>query len=226
MITAAALLLIAIANLGVSFAYGNNGYEAFLTACLALMILLHWQIVVLLKAVKNKYNLWIALLSTPVLAFVWLLLFTALMLSLTYVSPGAAAVRAETNWWIVFIGALPYMLPRILSNTKTTIDGASMNLLVTLYSVAIALGAIIGFTSSEGGISSVILVLAVELQVIVAFIYTKTHFVDNVMLSTKRLLDNSFASNQDTVSYIRIFLIGLPLVAPLFLVISLPFIFA
>lgn len=219
------LAVIAAGNVLLSFYYGNNGYEAFLTACLGLLILMHWQLAQLISVVKRDHGLFLSILVVPPLGIIWMILFAALMVCLTYTSDAAGSVRLETNWLLVFAGAVPYLLPRLLVRATNSIETSSINLLVTIYSVVFAAIAIVSFGSQDSIFGKTILVIALELQVLIAFIFAKTSFVTKVIKNTESVKRRYFANDDNAMFYTVVGVVGAALLGPALLLISLPLLF-
>ena len=212
------LILIGCVTTIISFAYGSNGYEAFLSTSLALLILFHWQAIVLLRAVRRRYGLLRLLLLLPLVLVIWLFVFVALMLCLTYWTPQIGEVRAQVSWMLVVVGAVPYAVVRYYTATNDTVESLGFAALVTMYAAVTALFALVVYSSADSVLSSIVLIVAAECQVVISYLFIKSNFVKDVVQLSNRYVGDIPSAGRNAGLNLSVFILGSILIAPMLII--------
>ena len=212
------LILLGALSVGLSYYFGNDGIEAFLIALFGLIILFHTQIVLVTRAYSRQYGRIAGVLSVLFILTLWLgLVFGLSLFTFTYLPGIVAEIGKQINWSIVLLGSLPYGLPRLLKNENNSAQFLSVNLLVTTYSLLASMIALVVAEDQFKDGFSIALVLVVEVQVILAFIYSRTKYVEIVFKNVRGYSDSNSIGRDDIAAYAACALIGIPLFIPIVL---------
>lgn len=214
------IVVVLIINVILSYTFGNNGYEAFITVSLALGILITWQSIKMFRLIQDS-NSWMIVRAIYILAliFFWFVVLSGVILSVSSSSYDPKGITPDINWLIVLIGTIPYLLPRLISiQNDFSFNKAAVGWVTTMYSVMVLFIAVVGFYNSTSRFGNIMLVMAVQLQYLMNHLTVKTNYLERSHGSALKLVNNLHFEKSDFGKYIIIAVVGLPYIAPLAIV--------
>lgn len=214
------IVVISCFNVILSYAFGNNGYEAFITVSIALGILISWQSVQMFSLIRRSHS-WLVVKAIYALAltFFWFVIISGVILSISRGSYDSKVITPNINWLIVLIGTIPYLLPRIIhGRSDLNFNKAAVGWVTTLYSVMVLFIAVLGFHDSRSEFGSILLVLAIQLQYLMSHLAAKTSYLERSHASALKLVRKLRLERSDFGKYIIITLVGVPFIVPLVIV--------
>ncbi len=211
------VLLVSGLNIILAYAFSKSGYEAFITVCIALGMLFTLLSLHIVKLIlKGNYWQGFKLLCVPVVAFVWFLVIAGVLLSVSPSAYSADKSLPTIKWWIVLVGTLPYLMPRLnFVSAKRSLKYSFLSMLTVLYSVAILLIAAIGFHNPSAPEKNILLVIGVQLQYVMSYAVLKTNYIQKSLDFSNKLAKRLNLHNNDLGSYIVVLTVGLPFILPL-----------
>lgn len=211
------VLIISLVNILLAYIYSKSGYEAFITVSIALGLLFTLLSISSLRLIfRSSYWLIVKLIFVPLIAFMWFMIICGVMLS---VSPSAYSPNKslpDINWWIVIIGTLPYLLPRLnLISSKQTLKHSIISMLYVLYSVMVLLIAAISFHSPNASEKNIMLILGIQLQYLMNYAVLKTNYLEKSLYFSNKTARKFNIHNNDLGTYFVVIVVGLPFILPL-----------
>ena len=209
-----------IFNVILSYVFGNNGYEAFITLSIALGILITWQSLQLARHLfQSKTWLIIKLLGLVLLGFFWFIVIAGVMLSVSGNAYDPTVSVPNVNWLIVIIGTGPYLLPQLsFYKIKVGFHKTATGMLTTLYSVMVLFIAALGFYNNQAKYQGLVLVLAIQLQYLMNHVIIRTDYLNRSHATATNIARRLKINGNDLGQNLTIFLVGLPFFMPLMIV--------
>lgn len=220
------LIVVGAVNIWLSYAFGNKGVEAFLTATFGLVILFHLQVIVLIRSIDRSRGLagqiTMRILAGLVSATFWLFLALAFLIFVpTYLPILTSSLDLNINWILVLAGTMPYAIARLLQSKRDSVERASVNIIVTTYSLIASITALLVATAANTKDASFPMVFTVNVQIILAFVFSRTEYVQGITRIARLLSDKYFNKDDNFVTYAVWAAIALPLFIPIIFLFSL-----
>jgi hypothetical protein len=214
-------LLISVLNIVMAILFSKNGYEAFVTASVAIGILFTILYLDTIRLTfQSKVWLIVKLLCIPLFAFVWFLVVIGVMLTISRNAYMPNINVPAVNWWLILIGTLPYLLPRLNFLRSKSPRYTLLSIITTIYSVVVFLIAAIDFNSSRSLSHNIILVLAIQLQYLMNYAVLKTNYLEKSLASANNLVARLKLAGNGFGMFIVITIVGLPFFIPLAVVLT------
>jgi hypothetical protein len=210
------LLLSAVLTIMLSYLFGNDGHEAFLTTTLALGILMTWLSIQLIRLNFGSRQ-WFAvkLFALIPLSFLWFVSVSVVMLAVLPNGHESLAV----NWFVVAMSTLPYFFNRLEAVKKSR--GISIDVAATLYSLLILYVAGLSFREGQSPLKNLLLVIAMQLQLIMAYLTISSGLLQKAHVVVNRYLKRFKMDTTDFGLLIGALVLGLPFFLPVIIVIVL-----
>jgi hypothetical protein len=212
------LIVASLLSVLLAYIFGNEGYEALITTAIALGFLITWQLLVLARLLfRTKAWLIIKIIGLLPIGFIWFIAVASVISSISSGIYNPAISPPSVNWFVVCIGTLPFLIPRLLGyKIKVGSKKILIGSITSIYSLMVLYIAVIGFYDNESKYRSLILVLAVQLQYIMSYTVTRTNYLNRSHDFAVNLLKRlRISSNDDAGQNIIIFIVGLPFILPL-----------
>jgi hypothetical protein len=212
------LIVASLLSVLLAYIFGNEGYEALITTAIALGFLITWQLLVLTRLLfRTKAWLIIKIIGLLPIGLPSLFLLPSFIISPLPGIYNPAISPPSVNWFVVCIGTLPFLIPRLLGyKIKVGSKKILIGSITSIYSLMVLYIAVIGFYDNESKYRSLILVLAVQLQYIMSYTVTRTNYLNRSHDFAVNLLKRlRISSNDDAGQNIIIFIVGLPFILPL-----------
>jgi hypothetical protein len=212
------LIVASLLSVLLAYIFGNEGYEALITTAIALGFLITWQLLGLARLLfRTKAWLIIKIIGLLPIGFIWFIAVASVISSISSGIYNPAISPPSVNWFVVCIGTLPFLIPRLLGyKIKVGSKKILIGSITSIYSLMVLYIAVIGFYDNESKYRSLILVLAVQLQYIMSYTVTRTNYLNRSHDFAVNLLKRlRISSNDDAGQNIIIFIVGLPFILPL-----------
>jgi hypothetical protein len=205
----------ALISLILSYAFGNDGYEAFVVTCIGLGILTARQSLEL-ASLKQRWlvvQIILGIMLTIVGLAVIAILFAAISPELT--NPNLKL--PPLNWLIVAISSLPFLFRPITQASHQNLDKVMIHLITLIYSAIVLYGAAITYYKAESTMVGLILVLAVQMQYVMAYIVISTGYISIV----QAFFANSGLLRSESGSNLFLLIVALPFFTPMIVIMLL-----
>lgn len=199
-----------------SYLFGAKGLEAFYATVISLCILSTWIVIQLIKKLYSLPDaLILKILVTPLPIIV--------LLGGWLVSLATLSIEGESiNWWIVLIGVIPFLIPRIGMYKKITrANKLSIGLLITTFSILILYMAFTGFQTNTHSYHKILLVIAVQAQLLLTYLTVQTNYLERFRTIVLNVCERLGIRKYKTQALIVICVVGLPYIVCIYLIMYL-----
>jgi hypothetical protein len=210
----------AIISLALAYKFGNNGYEVFITICIALGLWATWLLLLSVRAVcKSKEWLLIKCINCLLLFILWLIIICAALLATSKSAYSPSVIIPQVSWGIVVLGVILYVIPRInVQSFKISAQRLMAEWLATLYAMLVLFIAVVSYFNKPVTSNAVVLVLAVQLQYLMYTLVTRTNYLQQSYQLAVKANSKWGLQHSEWGTALVIFLVGLPFSAPLVIV--------
>lgn len=204
-------MLLGLASVTISFIFGDDGVESFAAIYLITGLLLTYACWRLVPHIWRA-RLWliVRIIGLILLVLFWIVAVVpvvALLMEPT-INP---KIPIEINWWIVLLSLLGYaVLKKRKSPEVQTLETAVAHTTTLLLAAVLMFVGYLMFAGTESRFGSLMLVIVVQLQFIMNYLFIETDYIVRVHgYLQKRLYGSSLrGSEQETMLYA--FLVGAP----------------
>jgi|GEM_PF-2793851 len=217
----------AVATLVLSYAKGNEGYEAFISTSIALWIFVTWLTLRVVRLIFARKQWWLIgkLLAALGMIGMWCMVAIAIMIVVTHQGADPRITVPHVHWLIVLLGVAGYLVPRFFTHqSKTPTRKIAFGWLAAIFAIVTLFLAGNAYYDSSSHFRSIILVLALQLQYIMCFVVVKTDYIAWAEQKAKRINTFTYLQVQkhpENEIYAPVLLVGLPIFLPLLVVLAM-----
>jgi hypothetical protein len=126
---------------------------------------------------------------------------------------------AKVNAWVIIIGVIPYLIPRIgLYKREGSATKLGIGVVATFISILILFMAFIGLNNRSLGSGSLLLVIAVQLQLIMNYVIVRMNYVTASRNAIIRWCLRRDIKDESSQSALILVLSGLPFIVPMIVI--------